>query len=99
MPMLIATVEGVDYGVDLEAITGEQVVRLRLDLGVSPADLIARIDSETAELPEIVALMVLALEQADEPADHRWLLRHIDLTTEVELSLVVDDEPAAEPAA
>lgn len=77
------TIDKQVYEVDLALVTGEQVIEIRNDLGIEVGPLLATLAASEAELPELVALMVLSLRQADEPADHRWLARHIALGADV----------------
>ena len=60
---VVLTVDDVDYPVDLARIDARQVVLMRRELAVSPADMIARLDVGQAELPEVVALMVVSIDQ------------------------------------
>lgn len=81
------TVNGQVYEVDLALVTAEQVMEVRQDLGIEMGPLLAALSASEAELPELLALMVLALRQADEPADHRWLARHVVLGADVTVEM------------
>lgn len=95
---LIATIDRADFPIDLQAITGDQVARLReAPLNVDINDLVRVIEASEVTAHEAAALAVLSLEQQDEPADARWLLRHITLGSSIELVAITPDEP--EPAA
>ncbi|MCU1356383.1 MAG: hypothetical protein JWM89_1801 [Acidimicrobiales bacterium] len=92
---IIATVDGTNYRVDFDDVTGEQVIRLHTQLGVTPATLAELADGENIGLPELVAVMMLALEQQDLPADPLWLARHVTLGSEIAFERYAPDEPTS----
>ncbi len=95
-PMAVI-VDGIAYPVDLAAVTAAQVVWMRKELAVSPAEMVTRLAVSLAELPEVVALMALSIEQAGGEADLSGLLSSVTLSSVVDFE--IDDSlvaPASE---
>lgn len=89
-------VDGTPYPVDLAAVTARQVVWMRRNLAVSPAEMVTRIAVSLAELPEVVAMMALSIEQAGGEVDLEELLDQVTLESVVDFEI---DDSLIAPAA
>lgn len=78
-------VDGTRYPADLSAIDARQVVWMRRELAVSPLEMVARLAMGVAELPEVVALMALSIEQAGEEVHLGSLLSSVTLSSSIEI--------------
>lgn len=85
----VVIVDGEAYPVDLGAITAAQTVWMRRDLAVSPGEMVTRLAVSLAELPEIVALMALSIEQTGGTVDLAELMGRVTLSSVVDF--VIDD--------
>lgn len=100
---VVVVVDDTRYPVDLAAVTAAQTVWMRTQLGVSMGEMVTRIAVSLAELPEIVALMALSIEQAGGEPDLAGLLGSVTLSSVVEFEadtdlidpVPTDDEVAA----
>lgn len=92
----LLTVDDVPFPVDTDAITGAQLVQLREELAVTWLTLAARVDAGTVELPEVVGLMVISLQQQGLAADASWLAQHVTLATPVAITTEDTDPPSQE---
>lgn len=96
-------VNEVPFPVSLAGIDAELTQRVDADLGVDLQDVAIRLALGDGALTphEVVAVMVASLVQSDEPADHRFLLKRVGVSTKLEMVATDDDpdEPVAAPVA
>lgn len=90
VPMSII-VDDAPYPFDLAAVTASQVVAMRRDLAVNTNSLVEDLIAGVAEIPEVVALMAISLQQQGLPCDVAALADQVTLGSDVGFSFEVDD--------